>query len=368
MSYNSLPPQNSVFDEAQRVEKPLSKFAINAYNNNLEIAPGSPAFGIKGYLDRIPVDQEDVEFLNSPDELAAFRDQLGEFVKKELRVFVPPDRPETKGVIRELKSKFQDKIGNDSRTIRTYIRDYKAGSKPKTYPRAEFEFRGFDVATDQGKFDLLANSVDGVRSNILVQRQVAGNFVQWSSTAQVQAKARSQAPKLEHRIYLNPKLKDTVQIFSDVVTAVNQEGLSIKGKIFDRISEGLHSGKAKAIRADGIVLYVSKEESDRLLALIGTVYANNRNSFKERRTPRIAQKIKEGIAIGSQPEDADQSLTSHRAEVLGRVIHQVRKDTGLENGAVTSEQQARVMKAFHLAWGAVAKASGIDPNNLAFNA
>lgn len=362
------PDTSPSFVGFEQRSKQISDGTIAAImEDKLETVPGEKAFSIKSWLDQIPSDTSDAEFTHDPAKIVSFRDQLSDFVVKRLAIGSKRGAldDKTRAFLRDRKQEFQDKVIADKDKVADFVHHIDDKSKRPNYAVAEFY--GMTIETSDGRtHDLLDGDGAGlVRSNIIVQRGITGQFVQYSSRGYERARLAGEQPQLERRIYLNPRIEDSVAIFDQIVGAAEEAGVVMKGKIFDRLAEGVDKdAREKAagefsMRADGIVLYAGKD-ADALLGLVEAVYKDHEESFRGRKTPKIPLKIADGVAIGDQPDEG--SLTSHRAALLERAKKETQHRLGVASG-----DKAEAVKVFRSVYEQMAHAENVDPNNIAFN-
>ncbi|HET6924636.1 MAG TPA: T3SS effector HopA1 family protein, partial [Candidatus Saccharimonadales bacterium] len=255
-----------------------------------------------------------------------------------------------------------------------WFRDYMGGTRHR-YPRHEMEFHGFNLTTTDGPKDLLHSNVKvaGIRPNIHVQGGLTSNFIQWRSSAYVEAAGRGEKPDLVKRIYLNPTMESSVKIFTEIVDAADKAGLQVKGKILDRSTSAVSSftfkkdGSIGSLRGDGIVIGTSAKDANSLLGIVEEIYNKHRAAFAGRKVPRVPKQIGQGVAIGEDISDTE-SLTSHRAAVIGNAALLAKEKLGLQQWEkVSPVQEAKAIQTFRKLWSQVAAANGIDPQNIAFN-
>ena len=325
---------------------------------------------VKQFFDYVPADASDREFAANNQEVIKFRDELTDFVSEELKFYIPPNTPQgTKDYIVQRRNEFRQKIEGDKQKFRDYVKGREQGLSvsQNRLPSDALEFRGMTVPTTEGvKSFLREGSIGGVRANLLVQNELKGRFVHWSSPNYLRARAGGTKPELTKRIYLNPRATDSVKVFKELIAAAAAADLTVKGKILDRSTE---SNVMKAyneqnanddVRGDSIVLYATEAEANALLGLTEQIYINNKASFAGRRLTSVPLKVGEGFGVGDEPDEAKASLTSHRAGVIEGVLREVR-----DRNLPTKPEQIRL---FRNLWDAAARNANINPKNMAFNA
>lgn len=354
------------FERARQMEDPLSdEFILGALSGKLQKPGGERALmGVKSYFDNAPPDASDKEYATTNSQVIQLRDELTDFVAKELKIHAPAAY---RSHIEDRKRVFFAKLEQGKQAFRDYVKGREAGKdlRENPAPNKDLAFYGLTLMVEGGKsVDLLEASPSGVRSNLLIQRGVMGNFVQWSSDEYAEKKLSGDKPELTRRVYLNPRPQDSVKVFSEVVHAIEAAGLTAKGKIYDRTSDSLamksydSAGKSHDVRGDGIVLYATSEEADKLLKIAEDVYRAHGSAFHGRALSSVPFEISPGFGIGDEPM-ASGSLTSHRSDAIEKVLQQVR-DTG------ETDPSAQV-RLFRKLWATEAALENINANNPAFN-
>ncbi|MEO5950761.1 MAG: T3SS effector HopA1 family protein [Candidatus Saccharimonadales bacterium] len=377
MQKDTVPKQKYTFERSVAAKKILAPgFIDGAIDGTLRSAPGKEAYFMKSFLDQVPADDSDKEFVRDVDQAVEFRHQLTGFIIDNLHVYSLSDQPSsTKAYIQNAEAKMVKTLEAGEQTFSKYLRNRSIDpSNNKVLPRPEFEFNAGTFPTKKGnKVDFLAGGrISGMAVPITIQRQGLANFVQWTSQAYLESSLSGEAQQITRRIYLNPKIMDSVRIFSQVTAAADAAGLKIKGKIFDRsVESSVLSGQKKkradhqsaiTMRGDGIVLYaLNDQDADRVLGIVEKIYEENLDSFSGRRTNRLPFRLADGLAIGDEPTEKDESLTTHRSNILSEVaayaVENTRKSPKLDR-----------QRIFTGLWRAAALSNNINPDNLAFNA
>jgi len=345
------------------------EFILGALAGKLR-KPGSKkeAFFLKSFLDNVPPDESDVEFMSNNDEVIRFRDELTDFVAQELKFLAPP---EYRDYLIQRRQEFREKLEDDKQRFRRYVAGREQGLdlRQNRVPVDALDFHGMDVPVDNGRnVDLLeGNTPSNIHANLFIQREIAGTFVHWTSKDYLRGRLNGNKPKLSRRIYLNPRTRDAVRIFKTVIDTASAAGLSVKAKILDRTMEANvmksyddQDASARDIRGDAIVLYANEEEGDVLLGIAEKILKENPDAFRGREVSSVPLRLADGIAIGDEPEgEKGASLTSHRAQVLEATVAQVR-----EADPSTKEEKIRLFRGL---WHAAAHQANINPHNIAFN-
>jgi len=357
------------FGEAQTAKKRLSDtFIDGAIADDLRV--GREKVGIKGYLDRVEVTPKDVEVIDDPERIAGLYLATTEMLARNLTLRIVPDSsPERaharKQELKRTKAAFLSGLAEEAPQAAAGIVDWCKGLTKKFSVRA-VEYHGFTV---DGK-DILDSEGEGlpdVRSNFKIQRQFAGQFLMAYSDKRVREKITDHDKTLDKRIYLNPSMEATPQLFEQILRAANEAGISLQLKMFQRAPEvaTAHAYKRKGmeaggLRGDGIVVYVDGEHADEALGIVLALVKDNPEAFKGRQTSRIPQKVAEGIAVGDEPvQMSGVSLTTHR-EMLFNYAADRTRSSGLRG------EEARAL--FRDLVRRIAIANGVNPENIAFNA
>lgn len=358
--------QQLPFEQARRQSAPLSDETIQrALDNDLRLPSGEKPLFTKSYFDYVPADASDKAFFSDHAAAIDQRDQLTDFIARELKVIDPATHAPTLGAE---KQAFINGLEEGKRQFREYVKGREARKEfyENRVPTAALEFHGFTVETKDGaKGDVLDDTLPGVVANIRIQRELTDRFVHWSSGAYVEQKIAGKKPSLEEVIFLNPTPQRSVKVFAELVKAADERGLAIKAKIYDRVSDSAVmqpydvDDETYGVRADGIVLNVSKDEAEQLFAVVQEVAARNEDALRDRATPRMAYRLGAGVAVGDKPTAANESLTSHRVKVFDNVVNDVRLSGETD--------PARRRELFDTLWRREATKHNINPDNPAFN-
>ena len=372
-----LTPEIS-FKQFEEAGKQLpDSVVLDVMNDSLQSVPGETPRFLKSYLDQVRTDEFDNSFMDSADQLITFRDELTDFVSGRLAVKTSGKllSPQQKDVVVNKVESFKDKIEADRTEVTQYISDTYSGDRPPI-PRGALGYNGLTITTKDGTKDLLKDKIPGIRANITMQREAAGNFVHYATKSYLAQRASGVKPELSKRIYLNPKIESSISIFKTVVDAAEAAGITMKGKVFDRTLEAVtrheDNPAERTARGDGIVLYAG-EDADTLLGLVEAIYKDNPLAFQGRKTSRIPLKVAEGVAVGDEPtklssDDETESLTTSRAGAIEIASALARQALGLQaSEKIKPGQEAQALAAFRAAFQQTAIQAGIDPENLAFN-
>jgi len=362
------------FQEAKALPKGFSDTTIlGLINNDLVGVDGKPVYFFKSYLDEVKPDAEDQALSKSPEGLAQFHSAVVDMIAANLRVATGNMSEEEKKYVSEYKRRYVQRLQKDSVSWADLIKEYSNGESKGLDPKLG-EYWGFKIGSKEGNVDISSHDVpakSNIRPNIRIQREIGNQFVHWETDKQILTKVGDGKVDLSKRIYLNPKSEAAVEVFTSVMTYMNEVGISAQGKILDRSYELVQQMKkeeAKPVRADEIVLYLQESDADTVLQQVLTMYENNPDLFTGRKTPKIPVQIAPGIAVGDEPLETGVSLTSHRASVITEAIMETRKRLGLQLGKkITSGQESLATTTFQTVFPEVAKKNATDPNNFAFN-
>lgn len=354
------------FEQARELPDPLTdEFILDALSGDLQTPGGEKAWSVKSYLDSVPADSSDKEYASTNSEVIQLRDELTDFVARELKIHSPPAY---RSHLEDRKRHFMARLEAGKQAFRTYVkgREARKDLRENKVPMTDLSFYGLTVMMEGGNsVDLLESSVKDIYANMFVQREIGGNFIHWSSDEYVEKKAAGNRPKLTRRIYLNPRPQDSVSVFSDVIHAAENAGLAVKGKIYDRTYDSLvmkaydSVGENYNLRGDGIVLYATEDEADKLLVVAQDVYDAHGQAFSGRGLSQVPFELAPGLGIGDEPTHTGVSLTSHRAGVIEEVLSKVR-----ESGESDPRTQVAL---FRRLWQTEAALENIKADNPAFN-
>ena len=141
------------------------------------------------------------------------------------------------------------------------------------------------------------------------------------------------------RIYLNPQLRDSLDIYKKIFAKATREGLRFQAKIMAPSGYAKHlvdetvdycarlaAGRLKT-RRDPIVFYGFEESKDKLLRIVEEVYSQYESAFEGRETGAIPLAIAPGFAVGENPVglDGEESLTDHRQRVIEEAGYDAKK-------------------------------------------
>lgn len=219
-------------------------------------------------------------------------------------------------------------------------------------------------------------TVNGIRPTISYQEDVGGQYIHWLTRPLAAEAAKNGAvPKHDRRIYLSPDPEQGPDVFEDLMTEFDRLGLKVTGKMYDRCSEAavnareLAQGKDVTSRAEGIVLAMSQDDCEQILAMVNDYADKHTRVFAHRPKPRIPVRIRDGIAVGGEPAAKNESLTSHRLGVLNTVIDRVRATMGVKDISekIPIGQRGRAITAFRRIWNREAAKAGVNPNNMSFD-
>ncbi|MEX0749110.1 MAG: T3SS effector HopA1 family protein [Candidatus Saccharimonadales bacterium] len=356
------------FEQAQEAKKHLSDtFIDGAIGGDLRL--GNEKVGIKGYLDNVESIAKDKEVIESPERIAGLYLRTTEMLARNLKVAVarsssPEQAQERRGQVWQAKEEFLAHLGEEAPQAANEIVDWCNGDT-RNFPVGAVEYRGFKVdGTDV--LDAQSKGALDVRPNFKIQRQFGGVFVMAYTDSRVHEKMAGKDEVLDKRIYLNPDMEATPELFEKLLQTANEAGISMQLKMLQRAPEAASAHKGKAmghetsgLRGDGIVVYVDGKHSDDVLGMVIALAKDSPDAFKDRETSRIPQNVAEGIAVGDEPvQIPGTSLTSHREKIFSYAAEKTR-------AAGKQGEEARAM--FRDLARRTATANGVNPDNIAFN-
>lgn len=368
------------FEEAEKLKKGFSDQFIDGFlDDELKGATGETTL-LKNYLDQVPATAEDAEFVRNPDSMSDIHEQIRDMIADHLKIAVAPGTdPRAVEFLSGKKQDYLEKLRAGSEAAKRFFHDVV--DRSKRVSTRDISLGHISVPTEKGEVDILSakESVPGVRPNIRIQEELAGEFVHWSTDKYVLAKVRGELKDSDttKRIYLNPSAEDSVKLFTVIMTTANEAGMKVHGKMLDRSLEAAGEtrraarGDAISHRADGIVMYVSDAEADALLSMVEAISKDTPDTFKGRSAAKIPIKIAEGIAVGSEPvteKGTTESLTSHREKLLHETKEETKKQLGVgQHEKIPPQLTAQARKVFRDRFRQVAAKHGVNADNFAFN-
>lgn len=357
---------------------PSSDLIIRTLNDELEIGPGDKAFFLKTYMDHVAPDESDKAFMRDPQAMSVYHDEVASFIAGNLKIWAPQADAASRDVLSTVRQQYVDSLEQGKTTFGNYIAAYAswAGNKQEpqpTFPTRAARYMGLGVRTADGKtIDLLSDAPVDIRPTIYLQQEVVGLFMHYTSMPYRNEAARGHMDQMTKRIYLNPRIRDSVAIFQEIVTLCEGNGIRMKGKILDRSLESLSvlvsPEKHRSIRGDSIVLYAG-EQADKLLAIAEDVYKRHYEAFKDRSIAKIPVRVADGVAVGEEPGIRGESLTSHRVDFLLDVQHKTKEAMGLKSyEKIPPARRLEAVRIYRQTFESLAPQRNISAHNLAFNA
>jgi len=362
----------STFNDARRQHRPLSdgeirallRMTVDNYSWGKEVEGYSG--GVEGFLGRADADASDVEFGESPELKKQYRRDLTSLIVDKMKIGIAPNVPQQiRDFLSSIKEGWFKKIRSDDDVWAAAV-DYFHGiesGKPTNLQDIR-GYTGLSVPTSAGDVDLFSRGgITGIRSNMKLMDQIATRWFAWESATFNEQRISGTAPHdMDVRIYLNPQIKDHVRIFREVIDEVEQvDGMIVRGKIADHSSD--RKGTDKQVRADGIILYTTSQDADKLLEIVRRVWQRNQTTFVGRKTPRVTTEIADGVSLGDESRVSGESLISERANMInevGRTAWSKLREMGVD------EKDPRAKQIFLKVLGKVATKNGVNPSNLAF--
>lgn len=324
---------------------------------------------VKLYLDQVPMDDSDLEIARKPARIAELYGSTSEMLLRNLNFMCAQNASserleQIKTSIVHYKRLLKQQIPMTESKITAWCDDYKKND----FPVGAVEYQGFRL-NGQDLLDIETKCPPDLEPNFKIQRQTFGTFIMAYSNARIiERKSSNRNKEPNRRIYLNPRPEAAPSVFEEILQMANAKGLNIQLKMLQRAPELANRFRALqrtsddrgSIRGDGIVIYVNEAYEDEALEEVLQIVEKHADEFRGRKVSRVPAPIAEGVSIGDEPVGltGSESLTSHRAELISRVLHSVRQ-SGLTG------KLARDM--FRAKFSAQAKKENVNPDNFAFN-
>lgn len=360
------------------------EFIVRALAQSLPIGPEkTAAWGVKSFFDQAPIDESDRRVLERPEGIISYRRSISDFIARNLQLrTLRRFSDQERSFLKDQKGAYLRKLAEDNDLLGQEITEVFAGNPTPGKARTEEERRRMDSArkfrgmyvqdSKRGVVSLLTTQVDGIRSSVSLQDQAFGLAVMVDSVEYSKRALAGMETAISRRIYLNPQIDATFDIFQLIVDRVNEAGLTMKAKAFDRTYDLVQAGRpdaiagGKSLRSDGLVIYVPEEDANQVLQVVVDIYRQNRELFKGRVVAKAAYRLADGIAVGDETTVPEKSLTSHRADVIESILDKIRKEVGFSSES-QAENRSRAILLFRQLWQQTAKREGINPDNPAFN-
>ncbi len=355
------------FEQAQKAQKQLSDaFIEGAINGDLQV--GGENADIKAYLDNVEMTVKDKEVIDDPERIAGLYLRTTEMLARNLKVALArsddPSRTQARiEQAKHAKKAFITQLGDEAARTADEIVGW-CRKESNRFPIGAVEYHGFRL-DDIDVLDAESEGSPDVRPNFKIQRQLGGIFIMGYTDTRVREKMTGTDQVLDKRIYLNPDMEAAPGIFEQLLQAANDAGISLQLKMFQRTTEAAKVHRSKnqlktgGIRGDGIVIYVSSKDSDKVLEMVLALARNNPDVFKGRDTSRIPQYVAEGIAVGDEPVQMEgTSLTTHREMILSYAAERTRE---------SGKQGMEARELYRDLVRRTAIANGVNPENIAFN-
>lgn len=285
----------------------------------------------KTFFDNVPLTKSDIDVAGDPE-------QLRQMYLQALELIVGQQRS----------------TGQASRLSEQLVEFYDA------YSSGGVAKLSFKERSEMLYFNSLILEVNN-RAGLGKERHVSvqnGMFIHWTTDARA-SMLESEKYNYSRRIYLNPQPGMLLPFFKEIMEAVISEGLPTKGKAINRSIELIGSRKSGYSRGDGIVLYANEQTADKLLAIVERVYKAYHQDFEGRACSRIPYSIGDGVAIGDNPIDPNESLTSSRVKNFEDTAKFVRSKIN-----VNTDPEA--VELFRKQLVVLCESAGIDPDNFSF--
>jgi hypothetical protein len=353
------------FTTASERRRTLNDETIDAIvDDALEDSLGKHVNFVKSYLDRVPKDDSDNEFHRDVEQQIASHAQLAQLISEKVRLTgIETYSPGKQAAFGRKLDEYRQDLSQGTAIMADYLRDTQRGVQSR-FPTKAATYMGLTMKRSDGSaVDFVSgDSVGGIQSNVYIQSEIAGTFVHITSDKYLALKAEGQKPKLDKRIYLNPRSAEVVTVFRRVLELAEAQDIPMKGKVLDKSIEPLLEDTDRGdARGDAIVLYVDEANADALLREVKQVYIEHKDAFANRRVSKIPMPIAPGVGIGDEPDSASgASLTSHRSDIIEDAARATRE--ALRQG--NTEPKTKIFRGF---LRAAAHSAGVNPDNLAFN-
>lgn len=342
-------------------------FIDGALAHDLKIGENR-VFTIKSYFDNVPMTPEDNEVARSPQEIAALYRETSEVVLRNLNVIRATNAsPERIAEISAAKQSYEGRLAAQIPHAEQAIIAWCSDNKVNQFPVAAVEYQGFGL-NGQALMNSRIKDPSDVAVNIKTQREIAGTFIMaYSNNRMLERKGNERTEEPDRRIYLNPNIKATPLVFEQILQMANEKGLTLQLKMIQRATE-LASEHQKmkdpdykqgTLRGDGIVIYLHHNTEDQILDEVLKIVEQNAEAFRGRDISKIPTKIAEGVAIGDEPIDGRESLTSHRTNLISQALNKATQ-AGLKG--------AGARRLFRTEFQKLARSEHVNPQNFAFNA
>jgi hypothetical protein len=371
-----IPIQPSVrFEQLHALPKTLSDdFILKCLNNELRIQTGDSPMSVYEFMTHVPADESDKGFVRDPEKLADFHAALVDFITTKLSLHTRNLNVNQERDLEGIKQEFFSRLAAGNSDVSDFVTRWISwtgeGKRPRM-PIYTYQFHGLNLPTNKGDIDLLSRSTRQVRSNLFMQREMTGQYLHWESSSYTDNHMDEDDMEMSKRIYLNPRLEDTVKIFGQITDLIDEAGLGAGGKILDRGYEALMVRRGQEqfnIRGEGIVLYAG-DDADALLGIVEHVFKNNRASFDGRSVSALPRKITDGIAVGSEPGIEGESLISHRSKILEEARMLTREAVSvMPLDKVPSNKQSQAIALYKEILRQLSREQGVSSHSLAFNA
>jgi len=340
---------------------------LDLLNHNLVDPLTGERSEVKTWLDQTEPGKSEIKLSSDTSTLSDFHDSLRLMIANNLDVRTLPLSPKGQDELRSSKADYIKKISDDHIAFDALLYRFAAGNGVRGLAKqgdfSGFVVKGIDISRQHGEL------IEGVRPNLKVQSEVAGQFVHWETMAVSRKKLDGNSIEFTHRVYLNPESNSLVQTFETVMLELEQMGVAVKGKVLDRSFELARClrGSPISVRSDSIVLYIEAANADAVLSTVLHFYDRNSEIFEGRSAPKTPITVAPGIAVGHQPEGQG-SLTAHRAGLLTKVVSIVKKELGIESyKKIPHRKIPEAIKLFKETFKNEAIKMKIDPDNFSFN-
>ena len=197
-----------------------------------------------------------------------------------------------------------------------------------------------------------------------IQGQLA--FTQYNSPKYLERLREGRPPKPTKRIYLNPHPQDTAEVYSRVLDAMVENDIAAQSKVsLDPFVEGSFMKH----RDDRIVMYVDDSQANEVLTLVGDIYREYEESFKDSRVPIVTTELAPGFSVAGEKNirsnDGDgYSASGYREAILSRLINALPEK--YRNTIKDGTYDSRLLTVFSQKANEAFRKLGINESNWSF--
>ncbi len=312
---------------------------LHGFGNNFLLA--------KNYFDQVPIPESERELLKQPEELIHLREQYTQFIRENLKIHLTAVTPDQREELVQTKARFLEELDVNNQDYAEWIRGTKSAHH---YENILYFNQSFETQETKGR--------------IYPSIRFQDSFIHWRSGAYAMRRLSGEFSESLYRVYLNPDSKDVIDVFQGVVNKASSDNMLLTCKIQDRAlelgSKYKRGDELGNMRGDAIIVYLVDEvDVQVMLDYILQKYQERPEVFSGRETNKIPCPLIPGISLGAEPEDPDESLTSHRVKFLEDMAT-ITRMTAKAGQINETEEFRRILKE-------EAPSRNINPDNIAFN-